>query len=227
MSRAPTFAHNTLFFYCWNLTLVNYISLRSFWMLHNVSALFFSWATSSSFSFWLMTLVNPEALRTQGRLRKTSFSMPYVPCHKQNSALLTETRNSRFACQESFWQKVLKPAESRLILQPAGSSVNVFEGTKSYYLKPNSNTEIDDFRNSTSKSLNFVYIQQAADKSQRYRIMVCCSDNCKILFPDYRGSCKFSLLTFLPPCGIMQLVQTKCRQLYIGYTGHALPYHLC
>lgn len=98
---------------------------------------------------------------------------------------------------------------------------------KSYYLKPNSNTEIDDFRNSTSKSLNFVYIQQAADKSQRYRIMVCCSDNCKILFPDYRGSCKFSLLTFLPPCGIMQLVQTKCRQLYIGYTGHALPYHLC
>lgn len=47
------------------------------------------------------------------------------------------------------------------------------------------------------------------------------------LFPDYRGSCKFSLLTFLPPCGIMQLVQTKCRQLYISYTGHALPYHLC
>lgn len=65
------------------LTFIDYRSLRSFWMFHNVSALFFSWATSSSFSFWLMTLVNPELLRTAGRLKKTSLSMPYMPCHKK------------------------------------------------------------------------------------------------------------------------------------------------
>lgn len=72
-----------LFFYCWNLTFTSYRSLISFWTLHSVSALFLSWVTSSSFSFWLMTLVRPEALRTEGRLKKTSFSMPYMPCHKQ------------------------------------------------------------------------------------------------------------------------------------------------
>lgn len=60
-------------------------SLRSFWMSHRVSALFLSWATSSSFSFWLMTLVSPRALRMHGRLRKTSFSMPYIPCRGNKS----------------------------------------------------------------------------------------------------------------------------------------------
>lgn len=74
----------------YSLGVSSHRSLRSFWMFHRVSALFLSWATSSSFSFWLITLVNPRALRMHGRLRKTSFSIPYIPCQNKKS---TERRN--------------------------------------------------------------------------------------------------------------------------------------
>ncbi|KAB0343023.1 hypothetical protein FD754_019949, partial [Muntiacus muntjak] len=48
------------------------------------------WSTSSSFSFWLVKLVNPvnpRAFRIHGRLRKTSFSMPIHALHHSESRL--------------------------------------------------------------------------------------------------------------------------------------------
>lgn len=106
-----------LFFYCWNLTFLSYRSLRSFWTFHSVSALFLSWVTSSSFSFWLMTLVRPEALRTEGRLKKTSFSMPYMPCHKQKRS---DTGLSPQICGWFMLQGTSSEQSSKtIILQPA------------------------------------------------------------------------------------------------------------
>lgn len=56
------------------------MSLRSFWMPHSVSALFLSWATSSSVRVMLTTLATPVLFSTHGRDRKTSSPIPYMLC---------------------------------------------------------------------------------------------------------------------------------------------------
>lgn len=77
------------------------------------------------------------------------------------------------------------------------------------------NTEMANFRNPTSKTLTFIYIQQVADKIQRHRIRAG-------LFAYYRGSSKFSLLEVLAAPEVIQLVQTRCSKLHQLYKDTAL-----